>query len=167
MPGVKRTRRKSRNSQASGVLPPAMNLNLRAGVCAGAAIFHGAALLLLRRIPDFPGLWELPGGSVEVGEKLEVALAREILEETGLAVKIGRPFYASTFEADGQEGGQVTIVAIEYLCEASSRGPIRLSPTEHDAYAWVSSGDLDKYQLVPGFTEQVSLAFQAHRIMMS
>lgn len=140
-----------------------MNLNLRAGVCVGAAVFQEDALLLLRRIPNFPGRWELPGGSVEVGEKLESALAREVQEETGLTVRIGRPFFASTFEADGQEGGRVTVVAIEYLCEAASKGPIRLSPTEHDAYAWVHEDDLSTYPLVPGFREQVPLAFQVHR----
>lgn len=143
-----------------------MNLNLRAGVCVGAAIFYENSLLLLRRIPDYPGEWELPGGSVEVGEKLEAALAREILEETGLSVRIGRPFYASTFEADGQEGRKVTVVAIEYLCETTSKGPIGVSPTEHDAYAWVSPSDLDKYRLVPGFVEQIHLAFRAHRTMV-
>ena len=140
-----------------------MNLNLRAGVCVGAAIFHEDVLLLLRRIPDFPGMWELPGGSVEAGEKLEVALAREIREETGLTVRIGRPFYASTFEVDGQEGRRVTIVAIEYLCAADSKGPVHLSTAEHDRFAWVSREDLGRYQLVPGFAEQVPLAFKVHR----
>ena len=142
-----------------------MNRNLRAGVCVGAAIFHGDSLLLLRRIPDFPGLWELPGGSVETGEPLEVALAREIREETSLRVRIGRPFYASTFEADGHEGTRVTIVAIEFLCEAISDGPIHLAPDEHDAYAWVGEDDLDRYRFVPGFQEQIPLAFEVHRTM--
>ena len=155
----------NRNAQTSEALPPDVNPNLRAGVCVGAAIFHKNALLLLRRIPDFPGLWELPGGSVEAGEKLESALAREVREETGLTVSIGRPFCASTFEADGQEGRRVTIVAIEYLCEANSKGPISLSPTEHDAHVWVNEDDLPKYPLVPAFAGPIPLAFQFHRTM--
>ncbi len=140
-----------------------MSPNLRAGVCVGAAIFHEGAVLLLRRVPDFPGLWELPGGSVESGETLGAALAREILEETGLSVRTGLPFHASTFEADAAEGGRVTVVAVEYLCEAKSRGPVRLSPSEHDGFAWVRRRDLSKYPLVPAFVPVVPEAFRVRR----
>jgi 8-oxo-dGTP pyrophosphatase MutT (NUDIX family) len=46
-------------------------------------------LLLVRNSPDHPGcpgMWDLPGGRVEAGEGLDLALAREVLEETGLRV---------------------------------------------------------------------------------
>lgn len=138
-----------------------MPTNLRAGVCVGAAIFHEDTLLLLRRISDFPGSWELPGGSVEDGELLKEALSREIREETGLSVRIGRPFFASTFEARGPEG-LVTIVAIEFLCALPVRAPIRLSPVEHDEFAWVRARDLPKYSLVPAFADAVPAAFRVH-----
>ena len=135
---------------------------MRAGVCVGAAVFHRDAVLLLRRVPDFPGLWEFPGGSVEQGESLEAALSRELHEETGLQVKIGRPFHASTFEAEGQEGRRVAVVAIEFLCDSASRGPIRLSPEEHDNFAWVRESDLVQYPLVPSFAQIVPEAFRVH-----
>jgi 8-oxo-dGTP diphosphatase len=48
-------------------------------------------LLLVKRAHDpGRGLWSLPGGRVEPGEPDPVAVARELLEETGLTVSVGR-----------------------------------------------------------------------------
>ena len=49
--------------------------------------------LLIQRRPDeamLGGLWEFPGGKVEPGEPLAEACRREVLEETGLDVEVGR-----------------------------------------------------------------------------
>jgi 8-oxo-dGTP diphosphatase len=48
-------------------------------------------LLMVRRARD-PGkdLWSIPGGRVEPGESDAVAVARELHEETGLSVRVGR-----------------------------------------------------------------------------
>ncbi|WP_062017287.1 NUDIX hydrolase, partial [Aureimonas sp. AU4] len=45
---------------------------------------RGAALLILRSRAPFQGLWSLPGGRVEWGERLEAAARRELEEETGI-----------------------------------------------------------------------------------
>lgn len=57
-----------------------------------AAIRRNGRYLLGKRPPDglLGGLWEFPGGKVEPGETHEQALAREIREELGVAVAIGK-----------------------------------------------------------------------------
>jgi len=57
----------------------------------GAVLWRGPESILLVRRARAPrlGEWSLPGGRVEAGETLRAALAREIREETGLAVEIG------------------------------------------------------------------------------
>lgn len=59
--------------------------------CVGGVVRDGSGrLLLIRRArPPGAGLWSLPGGKVEPGESDAQALARELLEETGLAVIVG------------------------------------------------------------------------------
>ena len=59
-------------------------------VAVGAVICHdNKVLLVLRDQSPAKGLWAVPGGSVELGETLQVAAEREVLEETGLHVKAG------------------------------------------------------------------------------
>jgi ADP-ribose pyrophosphatase YjhB (NUDIX family) len=48
----------------------------------------GGAVLLVRRMDN--GLWELPGGRVEVGESATEAVEREVAEESGVAIKVTR-----------------------------------------------------------------------------
>ena len=62
----------------------------RLGLGCSAAIFDDShqRVLLIRRTDN--GLWAVPGGYMEPGESMTEACAREVLEETGLCVKVKR-----------------------------------------------------------------------------
>ena len=60
----------------------------------GAVILKDGNVLCARRGPDgsLPGLWEFPGGKLEVGESLEDCIKRELKEELDIDAKIGKLF---------------------------------------------------------------------------
>jgi len=58
-------------------------------VAVNCALFDDRGRLLLIRRKD-NGLWALPGGFMDLGEQVLDAVRREVLEETGLEIEIGR-----------------------------------------------------------------------------
>src|ERR1700737_1858265 len=54
----------------------------------GVVIEHGRALLIRRGSEPLRGEWSIPGGMLELGETLEEGVVRELLEETGLRVRV-------------------------------------------------------------------------------
>jgi 8-oxo-dGTP diphosphatase len=61
-------------------------------VAVGVILLDGDRVLLVQRAhPPAAGRWSVPGGRVELGESLEAAAARALLEETGLRATLGPP----------------------------------------------------------------------------
>ena len=112
----------------------------------GMIVRVGRVLIIKRSEDDEhdAGIWECPGGKVEFGEDLEVALLREIKEEVNLAVTVDSLLYAATFKSN--EHRQVVILS--YLCYAIDYN-ITLSD-EHYAYLWA-----DKDQMMNHLPESI------------
>lgn len=67
-------------------------------ISAGAIVVHASRVLMVRhRKPEAYDFWVCPGGGVQGAESLEAAAEREVKEETGLAVKVGRLAYVEEF----------------------------------------------------------------------
>jgi ADP-ribose pyrophosphatase len=111
-------------------------------VAVGAIVFKNDKVLLVRRgKPPAEDLWAIPGGRVEIGETLQEAAERELLEETGIAIRALEPVY--TFDvidrdADGRTRFHYVIVdlAADYISGKPRAGD------DASAARWVSSEEL-------------------------
>lgn len=105
-------------------------------VTCGAIVLNNAREVLVLRRSDTderrPGQWDLPGGHVEYGESFEVALRREVTEETGLDIGDTEPrlVYASSAAFD-----EVSVTWLFFVAK-SPETDVLVSP-EHDEYKWV------------------------------
>ena len=105
----------------------------------GAIIYKNSRFLLLERVPfdSMGGFVGIPSGTVEAGEDLLAALAREVQEETGLLVTSVLE-YLGSFDYRSSSGKKTR--HFNFFVEVKE-GDIKLSPTEHQAYYWVGLSD--------------------------
>jgi len=87
----------------------------------------------------FATLHEIPSGTVEPGEGLPEALAREVWAETGLTVTHVRA-YVNAF--DYISGSGKSTWQFNFAVETTD-GEIRMNPQEHDEAMWVIPGTLE------------------------
>jgi 8-oxo-dGTP diphosphatase len=124
----------------------------------GVVVRDGRVLLIRRGKEPLLGRWVVPGGTVELGERLEEALVREMEEETGLRVQ---PIEVLTvFDRIERENGLVSYhyVIVDYLCRWLS-GEARAASDALEV-AWASPEELPRYDLPPKALEVVQDAFR-------
>jgi ADP-ribose pyrophosphatase YjhB (NUDIX family) len=88
----------------------------------GAVILRRGEVLIVRRAnPPLQGQWSIPGGALDLGEKLRAGVAREVREETGLDVEVGPVLEVlDSIFPDGEGRIQYHYVLIDYLCHPRS-----------------------------------------------
>jgi 8-oxo-dGTP diphosphatase len=120
--------------------------------CVGAVIRddEGRLLLIKRGHEPGAGLWSLPGGRIEPGETGTQALVREMREETGLTVKVGR--LLGTVTRPGLDGDVIDISDYEATIITGS-----LTPGDDAADArWVDTADLESMPVTDGLVEALT-----------
>jgi 8-oxo-dGTP diphosphatase len=126
----------------------------------GALIFDGDAILLIERGQEpLKGYWTLPGGLVEPGERLEAAVSRESLEETGLIVEPS--LVVEIFQRimlDAERRCEYHYVIVDYLCHVKG-GVLQAASDVADA-AWVRRDQFQNYKLSPGTLPVIEKGYQ-------
>ena len=139
--------------------------------CVGAIVADGQGRLLMIKRGHDPGagLWSIPGGRLELGETLEQGVAREVLEETGIGVRVLEVIevfdriYAEdgTIAAQAQKKPRFHYVVVDYLCERIVGEPRAGSDVTDVAFA--REDELGNYHLTETATRILKKAFAMDR----
>jgi 8-oxo-dGTP diphosphatase len=135
----------------------------------GVVIEDGRTLLIRRGSEPLRGQWSIPGGTLELGESLEAGVARELLEETGLEVRVLdliEVFDRIFIEPDAGGGGtpqrpRFHYVIVDYLCERISGAPRAGGDVTDVVFA--REEELPKFQLTTAATRVLHKAFAMDR----
>jgi len=103
-----------------------------------AVIEKDGKVLVARRKPGLMagGMWEFPGGKLEDGETAEKCLERELEEELGVRIRVGKLLCSVPFS-----GARMAFELLVFRTELLS-GSFKL--TDHDEVRWQAPGDMDE-----------------------
>lgn len=126
----------------------------------GGVILRESKILIVQRSSNeetYPDLWEVPSGKKEPLENAIDAVLREVKEETGLSSSIIDIINTFNFSVEKQDEIR-DVTQINFLLKINDNCEIKLSE-EHQNYAWITKGELNKYNLSKETKETLSKAF--------
>ncbi len=111
-------------------------------VVAGLIVGAGRVLISQRRADQsLPLQWEFPGGKVEPGEAPVAAVARELREELGVEVDVGR-----VWDVLFHPSPEFDLVMLVYVCRVRAGEPRAIEVAQ---VAWVQPGELPEWDILP------------------
>ncbi len=117
----------------------------------GALIIKNGKLLLIRRgAKPGQGRWSIPGGLVELGERVRDAVVREVKEECGLDIEVeGLMDVFDSIIRDEKGRVQYQFVVVNFL--AKIQGGILENADDVLEVRWVSLNEVERYNLTNSF----------------
>ena len=113
---------------------------LRIKVLAAVLEKNGRWLIARRKTGDrFAGLWEFPGGKIKRGETHQECLARELNEEFGIRVRVGRYLGSVRYRSAD--------FAIELIAYRVSHLTGRFHLRDHEEIRWVPAARIGRWAL--------------------
>ena len=127
----------------------------RPQLAVSAAIFRDGKVLLVRRANSpARGSYSLPGGRVEFGETLHIALHREVDEETGLKIEIAG--LAGWREVVPGAGGGGHYLIMSFAARWGSGEPVLND--EHDDFRWLAPERIGELEVTDGLRDIIEAA---------
>lgn len=125
----------------------------------GAIVIRDDRVLLIRRGNEpLKGEWSVPGGAVECGETLDAAVAREVVEETGLVVDVGPLVEViDRIRLDSAGRPQYHYVLVDYLCDVKG-GTLQCGSDAVDA-RWTEVDQLAALAVAPATVSVIRKAY--------
>jgi 8-oxo-dGTP diphosphatase len=124
----------------------------------GAVVIRDGQVLLVRRAHEpNRGQWSIPGGTVELGETMAQAAAREVWEECQVRVQAGE--VVATFDLikrDAQGRIQYHYVLMDLAARYISGEPV--AATDALEVRWVTAAELDRLDVIPRLVPVLRLA---------
>ena len=126
----------------------------------GAIIIDAGRVLLVERArAPLRGYWSIPGGVLEVGEKLADGMRRETLEETGLEVQpISVVEIFERIILDTAGAAEYHYVLVDYLCRVT--GGSLAAGDDVSRAQWVERPTLGQYRITEGTLPVIEKAFE-------
>ena len=139
-------------------MPDARFYPARPFLAVSAAIVRDGQILVVRRArPPANGLFSLPGGVVETGETLTEAVAREVREETAIAIEpVALAGFRETIARDGEDRVERHFVILCFAARWMAGEPV-LNEELSEA-RWVNPTELASLPTTPGLGEIVAAA---------
>jgi 8-oxo-dGTP diphosphatase len=105
-----------------------------------ALIFHNGKILITQRHAKshLGGLWEFPGGKREANETFEECLVREIREELGIEISVGKLF-AEIFHDYPEKSVRLKF----FICKILREKP---KPLDCAAIKWITKTEIEKFE---------------------
>jgi ADP-ribose pyrophosphatase YjhB (NUDIX family) len=135
----------------------------RPELAVSAAIFRNGKVLLARRAREPAlGLFTLPGGRVEHGERLADAVLREVREETALTIElVGTAGYHEAIGRDGKGNARRHFVIVAFAARWIAGEPVL--DAEHSEFRWVEPGRIGDLATTAGLAGIVTQAMRLIR----
>ena len=136
-----------------------MQPEIKQRIAGKAVIVHDGKVLILREASQYTdgthsGQYDFPGGRVEPGEHIDTALIREVKEECGLDVEIGKPIFVRDW-SPVVKGVRLQIFGVFFLCTVKNANVVLSS--DHDAYEWINPANPESFDLISPNKEVLAL----------